>query len=181
MLRQRWRESLYHCEAIIMRMFAFRTAKRRIATCFGAALLPLFIATFTWSQSLPLRDTSQQFLQEHHISITKESVIAALRNDDADIRREASRVLSSHWPMEAVAPIQIAKPSPCSVTCGAKRRARETIELSSRQVTQGVTRERVKSEQHDICQQDERTHADSKSIAEKESANCVPPKEGEKH
>lgn len=79
------------------------------ATCFGGPLLPLFIAIFAWTQSsLSLRDTSEQFLQDHHISITKQAVITALRNDDAEIRREASRVLSSHWPKEAAAPIQIA-------------------------------------------------------------------------
>jgi len=55
-----------------------------------------------------LHDTSEQFLREHGIALTKKGVVNALRNDDAGVRREASRFLSNHWPKEAAAPIQVA-------------------------------------------------------------------------
>ena len=51
-------------------------------------------------------DNGEQFLREHNVSITKQAVVAALWNDDAEVRRAASHVLSSRWPKEAGAPIR---------------------------------------------------------------------------
>ena len=54
----------------------------------------------------PIRDNPEQFLQEHHIAITKQALESALWDNDAAVRQTAARVLSSRWPKEAVAPIQ---------------------------------------------------------------------------
>jgi hypothetical protein len=54
----------------------------------------------------PRWDNGEQFLQEHNISITKQAVMAALWDNDAAVRRTASRVLLRRWPKEAVAPLQ---------------------------------------------------------------------------
>ena len=54
----------------------------------------------------PKRDNTEQFLQEHNIPITRQAVTAALGDDDAAVRKAASRVLSNHWPKDAPTPIQ---------------------------------------------------------------------------
>lgn len=52
------------------------------------------------------KDYIEQFLREHNISNTKEAITAALWNEDAVVRRGASRVLSRRWPKDATAPIR---------------------------------------------------------------------------
>lgn len=54
----------------------------------------------------PMLDYEEQFLDEHHVAITKQAVMAALWDHDAGVRQAASHVLSSRWPEQAVAPIQ---------------------------------------------------------------------------
>src|SRR5215475_1414078 len=63
------------------------------------------------------------------------------------------------------------------MTRRSERGARETIQLSSRQMAQRMAGECVQSEQDNIDQQDKRAHPNSKPILKKESANCIPPKE----
>ena len=107
-LRQLSWKALYHCGIELRACPHFARPKAELLLNFVGVLPPLLIAIFAWTQSQSLHDTSVQFLLDHHISITKQAVTAALRTDDAEIRREASRVLSSHWPKEAAAPIRIA-------------------------------------------------------------------------
>jgi hypothetical protein len=53
----------------------------------------------------PTLDYEEQFLHGHDIAITKQAVMAALRDHDAGVRQAASHVLSSRWPEQAVTPI----------------------------------------------------------------------------
>ncbi len=86
-------------------MFAFSTAKGRFGTCFAGVILSLLVAMPASTEQL---HDVEQFLQEHHISITEQTVIAALRNEDPGIRRAAAQVLSSRWPRDAAEPIEVA-------------------------------------------------------------------------
>lgn len=83
------------------------------AGAFLQAILLLSLATICANaqrsaQLDPSLHTPERFLQEHQVPITKPAVITALRNDDAEVRKAASHVLSGHWPKEAAAPIKTA-------------------------------------------------------------------------
>ena len=56
-------------------------------------------------------------------------------------------------------------------------RARETIELATSQVAQGMARERVCSQQNDVDQQHERAHAHSELSVKIERLKNVLPQE----
>jgi hypothetical protein len=96
-------------------MFAFNGDKRgQLGVCLGISLLAfLFSVSAPAQQSTSIegqlvRDSPERFLAKHHVSTTQEAVVSALNHDDPEVRKAASHVLSSHWPKEAVAPLEAA-------------------------------------------------------------------------
>ncbi len=72
-------------------------------------LIPALITAGAWAQVgsvvIEGKDTRNP-LGRHHIANTKRALIAALRNDDAEVRQAASGALANGWPKDAIAPIK---------------------------------------------------------------------------
>lgn len=61
------------------------------------AIAPIIVfVAVSWTQQSGVV-TSEEILKKHNIEIARDSLVAALRNDDADVRRLAAEVLVNHW------------------------------------------------------------------------------------
>jgi len=88
-------------------MLAFARPKGKPVASLARFFLPLLFTVAVWPEQL-VSDMPEQVLRSHHINLTKQGVIAALGSDNAEVRKYASRVLSSHWPKNAASPIEVA-------------------------------------------------------------------------
>jgi HEAT repeat protein len=73
----------------------------------GIRVAPLILLAVGWSARpsvAPISD--EQILEQHHIALTTPSLVEALRSDDPMIRRLAAKVLSTHYPKEAIPDIE---------------------------------------------------------------------------
>ncbi len=94
-------------------MLAFTRPKGKGIACVARVFLPLLFTVAAWSQQhsdsgLVREIPDGQVLLSHHIAFTEQGVMAALRSDNAEVRKYASRVLSNHWPKNAASPIEVA-------------------------------------------------------------------------
>jgi HEAT repeat protein len=91
-------------------MLAF--AKGKSVGYLARLFLLVLCAVAVWPQSndpnANIRDMPERVLRSHHLKITEQDAIAALGSDNSGERVSAADVLSSHWPKEAVAPIEAA-------------------------------------------------------------------------
>jgi HEAT repeat protein len=94
-------------------MFPMQRLRSRCALCLATsflALFPIFAAAQVMGsiEGQPVPNSAEGFLREHHLSTTKQAVIAALKHDDPTVRRSAAEVLARRWPKEAVVPVETA-------------------------------------------------------------------------
>jgi hypothetical protein len=83
----------------------------KLAAYLAPLYLPALLAIGVWPQprsinGVPIGDMPEQLLKSHHIALTRRSLVAALRNDDAEVRKLAAGVLANRWPNDTASEIE---------------------------------------------------------------------------
>ncbi len=83
----------------------------RLAAYLAPLYLPVLLAICVWPQErsingVPIGDMPEQLLKSHHIALTHWSLVAALRSDDAEVRKLTAGILANRWPNDTASAIE---------------------------------------------------------------------------